>query len=76
MRTDKEVIAEMKIIDPATRFTRHALRNLALQGVIPCVMVGRKRLFDLDLVQRFLTGEYSPLQPEAGVTQGKIRRLV
>jgi len=73
MRTDKQVIEELKAKDPSTRFTRHALRNLGIQGVIPCVMIGRKRLYNMDIIERFLSGEL-PQQPETTQTSG-VRRI-
>jgi len=74
MRTSKEVIEEIKAKDPGSRFTRHALQIKALNGEIPFIQVGKKRLFDLDLVERYLSGEFILQQPELE-THGKIRRL-
>ena len=74
MRTDREVITEIKAADPESRFTRHALRKLAIiEGKIPFVQIGAKRLYDVDTVMRFLSGEYVPPQEE--LQTGKIRKL-
>jgi len=75
MRIDKEVIAELTAKDPSTRFTRHALRTLAINGEIPFVRVGTRRLYDLDLVEKYLAGEYVAQPIKESTSHGKIRRL-
>ena len=72
MRTDKQIIAELKESDPDCGFTRHALRQLALSGVIPYVKIGRKRLFAMENIEKFLRGELAePSETKCGV----IRKL-
>jgi len=56
MRTDKQVIEELKANDPDCSFTRHALRQLAISGVMPYVKVGNKRLFSMENIEAFLRG--------------------
>ena len=48
MRTLDEAYSELKQLDPHTALSKYALRQMALSGVIPVVMCGRKRLIYLD----------------------------
>jgi hypothetical protein len=55
MRTQSEVMAYIKQQDPQTSLTPWALRNMILTGKIPSIEVGRKRLIDLDTLDRYLS---------------------
>jgi hypothetical protein len=57
LRTLDAAIEEIKTRDPQCSLTRYALRQAVLEGRIPCVMVGRKRLIDVSRVFAYLTGE-------------------
>jgi hypothetical protein len=48
MRTLDAAHTLVREIDPDTALTRHALRALAVNGRIPVVMVGAKRLINID----------------------------
>lgn len=48
LRTVPEAYRELKKEDPQTQFTITALRRLVKTGVIPVVLIGNKRLVDLD----------------------------
>lgn len=54
MRTVKEAVAEIKAIDPDTAVTFYQVRRLALQGVLPVVPAGNKRLICLDTLIEYL----------------------
>jgi len=56
LRTLDAAIAEIKQKDPNTCLTRYALRQAVIEGRIPCVMFGRKRLVDVSSVLAYLTG--------------------
>jgi hypothetical protein len=56
LRTLDEAMAKIKKKDPDTSLTRYALRQAVLEGRIPCVMCGRKRLVDVARVFAYLTG--------------------
>lgn len=56
LRTLDAAIAEIKQKDPQTSLTRYALRQAVIEGRIPCVMCGRKRLVDVNSVMTYLTG--------------------
>ena len=56
LRTLDAAIAEIKQKDPQTSLTRYALRQAVIEGRIPCVMFGRKRLVDVSSVISYLTG--------------------
>jgi len=57
MRTTAEAAAELKRQDENTAITPYSLRQKVLNGEIPCVCVGRKRLIDLDQLPYHLTGK-------------------
>lgn len=57
LRTLDAAITEIKAADPNTSLTRYALRQAVIEGRIPCVMCGRKRLVDVSKVFAYLTGE-------------------
>lgn len=42
MRTLGECYTELKKLDSNTSVSKYFIRQLALQGTIPCVMAGRK----------------------------------
>ena len=48
LRTVPEAYRELKKEDPNTAFTLSALRRLVKLGAVPVVLVGNKRLVDLD----------------------------
>ena len=67
--------ATMKVIreaDPDTAITPWALRNMVLSGEIPTVLVGRKRLIDVDKLPEYMTPAVAPVTP---IASGTIRRV-
>ncbi|MDR1320942.1 MAG: hypothetical protein LBK56_05900 [Gracilibacteraceae bacterium] len=50
LRTLGAAIDELRERDPETSLTRYALRRAVLEGRVPCIMIGRKRLVDVDNV--------------------------
>ena len=76
MRTLPKALEHIRENDPGTALTAHALRMLVLSGVLPCVKVGVKRLIDVDLLECYLKGEFTPTSTAAPQSQyGTIRRL-
>jgi len=75
MRTLREAIDHIKAVDPDTALTYHALRELVLSGNIPHLSIGKKRLVNLDEIERHLTegSVASPTEPEA--KHGEIRQI-
>lgn len=55
MRTVREAVAEIKALDPDTAVTFYQVRRLALQGVLPVVPAGNKRLICLDTLIEYLS---------------------
>lgn len=53
MRTLDQTVEAIREMDPETAITKTSLRRLTLEGKIPCVYVGKKRLFNLELVMRY-----------------------
>jgi len=70
MRTMAEAAAELQAIDPATAVTHHAIRKMVLDGIIPCIHAGKKRLINMDGLLDYLT---MPTQPPAAA--GTIRPI-
>ncbi len=56
MRTIPKAFDEVKKADPNTNLTLRALRRMVNNNEIPFVMVGTKRLVDLDLLFNVLSG--------------------
>lgn len=57
MRTIPEAAAELKANDPRTAVTPYAIRQMVLSGTIPCIYAGKKRLINMDILERFLNGQ-------------------
>ena len=76
MRTLPKAIEHIKTSDPDTALTLHALKQLVLSDKMPHVKVGNKRLVDVELLERYLRGEYEPPSKVEQLPQkGQIRRL-
>lgn len=65
MRLLDEVVPELKKIDPNTPVTRNAVRQWGLSGKIPTVMAGRKRLYNMEALLKFLSYDRIQNQPRA-----------
>lgn len=63
MRTIKEAMAEIRAHDPETAITENFLKGLCRQG-IASVMVGRKYLINLDLLESYLFKGQEPEPPK------------
>jgi len=71
LRTQKELMAEIRDLDPNTALTPYALRRLVLSGKIPTVRSGRRYLIDADCIEEYLAYEPSG----QGLATGTIRKL-
>ena len=60
MRTIQEAAAELKRIDPDTAITPYFIRRLVLNGTIPHVKAGNKRLVNLDTLLEYLAEAPAP----------------
>ncbi len=69
MRLLDEAAQEVKKLDPNTAITKNFIRELAIEGKIPCIMAGRKRLINFDALLTYLQNP----EPEAQVSD--IRRI-
>lgn len=63
MRTIPKAYEEVKRADPNTSLTLRAFRRMVNSGEVPCVMVGTKRLVDLDLLFDILSGYNNTANP-------------
>lgn len=72
MRTIPEAFRELKKADPNTAYTLRALRAAVNKGELPVVMVGNKRLVNLDKLFEMLN---SPSSEPKSTNEG-IRRIV
>ncbi len=63
MRTIPKAYEEVKRADPNTSLTLRALRRMVNNGEVPFVMVGTKRLVDLDLLFDVLSGYNDSANP-------------
>ena len=71
MRLQKDAYAAVKELDPGTAVTPHAIRQLAIDGKIKSVAIGRKRLINIDSLMEYLNGNIET--PE--VSGSGIRKL-
>ena len=55
MRTIAEVADELRKADPNTALTKYAIRQMVLNGTIPCIKVGKKRLINMDVLEAYLS---------------------
>lgn len=71
MRLLKDSLSAVKEQDESTALTTHAIRELALKGRISSVMIGRRRLINIDsLFDYLISGESAEPEPT-----GKIRKI-
>jgi excisionase family DNA binding protein len=66
MRTLDECVKELHEIDNNTAVSKYFIRQLAITGVIPTVMVGKKRLINLDGLIEYLNNPQPIEQPVTG----------
>lgn len=66
MRLLDEAAQEIKKMDSDTAVTKNFIRGLALEGKIPCVMAGRKRLINFDALLTYLQNP-KPEVPVSGI---------
>lgn len=72
MRLISEAYAEIKEADPNTAITMTAFRRLVLDGRIPSIMIGNKRVVSMESVESFF--QYGDREIIATDTN-KIRRI-
>lgn len=70
LRTQAQIMQELKEIDPETSLTPHALRRMVLSGQIPTIRSGRRYLIDLDRFEEYLQ-QASP----GGLDSARIRKI-
>lgn len=73
MRTIDQAIAQLRQDDPGSCLTRHALRQMVLEGRVPHVRAGQKYLVNYDGLLNALSGER--LVTEIPAASGTIRRI-
>ena len=57
VRTIRKAFEEIKQADPNTCLTEHHIRQLAINGVIPCRKAGSRYLLELDGLLAYIEGE-------------------
>lgn len=55
MRTIQEAAKELREKDPNTAITPYAIRRMVLSGTIPHIKAGKKRLINMDILERYLS---------------------
>lgn len=66
MRTLDECYTELKKLDRNTSVSKYFIRQLALQGIISCIMAGRKRLINFDKLLEYLDNPQAEYQINLG----------
>lgn len=54
IRSIRDTMKIIKDDDPNTAVTEYMLRQLVIEGEIPCFKTGNKRLVDVDVVFKYL----------------------
>ena len=71
LRSINEAYKHLKDQDPGTSITPYFLRRMVYDGVIPCIMAGRKHLIDIDDLEAHLkAGLTLVLEPETPAMTG------
>jgi len=67
----------LREIDPDTKITYHRLREWILNGTVPHVLVGTKRLINVDKLIHMLESGHpmQPEQPDLDYPRNRIRRI-
>ena len=74
MRTIQQAATMLKELDPGTCITPYRLRCWVLDGTLPHVSAGTKRLVNVDaILERLANGDLSPIGPTP--ISGVIRRI-
>ena len=57
MRTIDQAYEEIKLADPKSPVTKHYIRLLAKQGLVPTRKAGNKYLINYDRLENYLSGD-------------------
>lgn len=63
MRTINKFYDELVQEDPDTAAAKKLIRRIIVNGTVPSVQVGRKYIFDKEMMIQYLNGSYQPTQP-------------
>lgn len=69
----RDVVAEVRRIDPDSKLTERALREWIASGILPALGSGNRRLIDLDVVLDILKEPHT--LPPAKELYPKIRKI-
>ena len=75
MRTIKEAVKLIKADDTETGFTEYGLRKMVKNGTFPHVKSGNVQLVNIDLLENYLKGEYTPAPKVEPFERGRVRRI-
>lgn len=67
LRTQRELMSEIRARDPQTALTPYALRRMVLAGTIPSVRSGRRYLIDADRLDEYLFAGEKALRKITGI---------
>ncbi len=69
----RDVVAEVRRIDPDSKLTERALREWIANGILPALGIGNRKLIDLDVVLEILKEPH--IIPQEKDQFPKIRRI-
>ena len=76
MRTIAEAARELKELDEHTAMTPYHIRRLCLEGILPTVNAGNKRLLDLNILLDYMSNPTAEkYQPRPAETFHGIRKI-
>ena len=64
MRTVPEAAKALKMLDPCTAVTPHAIRQMVIRGEIPHMRIGCKRLINMEILQNYLASPHESQHPD------------
>ncbi len=59
VRTITKAVEELKAKDPNTAITGYYIRNLVKAKEIPCIMTGSRVLVDMDVLEHYISNNFS-----------------
>ncbi len=75
MRTIQEAAEELRLLDPHTAITPYFIRRMVLDGTIPHVKAGNKRLVNLDILLEYLATAPDPAPKPETILLRQIRPI-
>jgi hypothetical protein len=74
MRTIEKAAEYIKSVDPDTAITKNSIRQMIKAKKVPCVLVGKKQLLSIDILESYLASGETQAEPQ-DTSYGVIRQI-